>query len=1319
MPIDPRQVQAAFLEAAQAAAADRSAILDQVCGENIELRRRVELLLGAHDDSADLPPAAGGAEGTDIFKMVGAAAAPSAKFKPGDIIAGRYKLLEAIGEGGMGTVWLAEQTQPIRRKVALKLIKAGMDSKSVLARFEAERQALAVMDHPNIAKVLDGGLTETGRPFFVMEYVKGVPITEYCESARLSIPQRLELFVQVCQAVQHAHQKGIIHRDLKPSNILVAPYDGRPVPKVIDFGLAKAMHESLTELTLHTFHETVLGTPLYMSPEQAQLNNIDVDTRSDLYSLGVLLYELLTGTTPLEKRRLKEAAWDEIRRIIREEEPPRPSMRLSSSDALPSLAAGRQMEPARLTKLVRGELDWIVMKSLEKDRTRRYETANGFAADIQRYLAGEPIMAAPPSASYRLRKFAHRNRAVLGTAIVVTLALVSGTGVALWQASKASRSAETAKRNESDALKAKADLENANDELQRRRDETEITLARSLLRPFALQPGPLSEQEVDSLWELGGNRGERLWERFVKQALGNPMTTRQLKTRAEPALIAAVGLDPAKRLQVERLLGERLRDRKLADGQRADLALIAVSLKGLTPAAQAEVAETLTETLGKVTDPSAWPELADGISTLVTRMEPKEAARVCSCAAATLSQAQAKTKPAAFEPFARGLSSLAAHMDPEEAALICSQAATTITRALEDKSYASYTWEPGTEALYVLAPYIKREQATQAAAVISGRVGLQYSSRGRGLPEVLAVLAARIAPDEAARACSHAAKELIHEMQEQRVGFRLPAQYYAGGLISLAPYLKPADAAEAATVIAREITKEYHEDRFSLPSALKALAPRLDPKDVAKVADILTKQLSDLSKARNWNAIEFLLFGLTSLAPYMPPEEAARLFAPRSYYPMVSASSFSIEHFSASSIRMKPEDAASTLIKAMGEAEHPNELCCFAETLSRVVARMEPKEASRVCAKAATILNSMERKFGPTYGSYCLRQHTVGFLAIAPYLPDKEANQFYSQEIDSTLKVLTGATDVREFNTLAHMNTDGPYFGPWLLASRMEPKQRAQVAAIIDTALLQAQKELRGKNKEELIFLCSKAGVLAEVLSDVAVTLDPDYAEHVNSHAADFLTEFAGLCPSRVFVPLSYVAARMEPKEASRVCAKAAGIILQNMEANRPNVDPSWAMDIGVLCAYMLPSDAARVRFRAASILTEALARSPANQTPGNNAKILLPLLTRMDMPTVARQVAAQIRGYARGGAIPGYDCNSWPIRESRSLSTQDLVELLKQPTCIGHARRLIVDQLENQYHSPFPDHWAFVRYAQERQLGLDFITAPTRIGYGIAGHGG
>lgn len=409
---------------------ERSAYLDAACGGSPELREEVNRLLAAHPKAVDfLEKPASGATAHHV---------PSSEYV-GNIIAGRYKLIEKIGEGGMGEVWVAEQTAPVRRKVALKLIKAGMDSKSVLARFEAERQALAVMDHPNIAKVLDGGLTEQGRPYFVMEYVKGVPITEYCDATRLSVQERLGLFTQVCQAVQHAHQKGIIHRDLKPSNILVAPYDDKPVPKVIDFGLAKAMHHSLTERTLHTAHDIVLGTPLYMSPEQAQLNNLDVDTRSDIYSLGVLLYELLTGTTPLEMKRFKEAAWDEVKRIIREEDPPRPSTRLSSTSTLPSLAAGRQLEPARLTKLVRGELDWIVMKALEKDRSRRYESANVFSADVQRFLSGEQVQAVPPSAAYRLTKFARKNRAVLTTAAAFVGILITFAVVSNWLAVKAMR----------------------------------------------------------------------------------------------------------------------------------------------------------------------------------------------------------------------------------------------------------------------------------------------------------------------------------------------------------------------------------------------------------------------------------------------------------------------------------------------------------------------------------------------------------------------------------------------------------------------------------------------------------------------------------------------------------------------------------------------------------------------------------------------------------------------------------------------------------------------------------------------------------------
>jgi eukaryotic-like serine/threonine-protein kinase len=391
--------------------AARQAYLDEICASQGDLRKAVEELLRLHDEPGSfLAKPAPVSEATGAFRPAQDRADTPVSEGPGTVI-GPFKLLEQIGEGGFGVVFMAEQTTPVRRKVALKVLKPGMDTRQVVARFEAERQALAIMDHPNIARVYDGGATPSGRPYFVMELVKGAPITEFCDRNHLTPRQRLELFMPICQAVQHAHQKGIIHRDLKPSNVLVSRHDTTPVVKVIDFGVAKALGQELTDKTLFTGIAQMVGTPLYMSPEQAGMSDLDVDTRSDIYSLGVLLYELLTGTTPFDKERFKRAAYDEIRRIIREEEPPRPSTRLSESkQALPSISAQRQTEPAKLTRLVRGELDWIVMKALEKDRNRRYETANGLALDVQRYLADEPVQACPPSASYRLRKFTRRNR---------------------------------------------------------------------------------------------------------------------------------------------------------------------------------------------------------------------------------------------------------------------------------------------------------------------------------------------------------------------------------------------------------------------------------------------------------------------------------------------------------------------------------------------------------------------------------------------------------------------------------------------------------------------------------------------------------------------------------------------------------------------------------------------------------------------------------------------------------------------------------------------------------------------------------------------
>ncbi len=532
-----------FDRALDVPAAERARFLAEACADDSALQQRVLAMLAAADDEQFLagptglgptiaPPSAAAGEG------------------PGTRI-GPYKLLQQIGEGGFGVVFLAEQEQPVARRVALKIVKLGMDTRQVIARFEQERQALALMDHPNIARVLDAGATATGRPYFVMDLVKGAPIVEYCDKNRLTIDERLALFVQVCHAVQHAHGKGIIHRDLKPSNVLVATQDGRAVAKVIDFGIAKATSQKLTDKTLFTEHQQVIGTLQYMSPEQAA-GSLDIDTRTDVYSLGVLLYELLTGSTPFDRRTLQDAMLGEVQRLIREVDPPRPSTRLSEShELLANIAAHRRVEPRRLGLLLRGDLDWIVMMALEKDRARRYGTADSLAADIARHLAGDPVVAAPPSRAYRLRKFVRRHRGPVVAGSLLAASLVAGVVAFAWQASIASAEARRAGLAETATQKRAAELQLVVDFQGSMLEQVDVTRAGMQLTDEVLAkfdaamakaelPPPVRERMVTE-WRDGWQRlnATDLARTVIDHTILRPATAAVERTFAEQPTLAA------------------------------------------------------------------------------------------------------------------------------------------------------------------------------------------------------------------------------------------------------------------------------------------------------------------------------------------------------------------------------------------------------------------------------------------------------------------------------------------------------------------------------------------------------------------------------------------------------------------------------------------------------------------------------------------------------------------------------------------------------------------------------------------------------------
>jgi serine/threonine protein kinase len=871
----PPQVREIFLAAVEKPAAERAAFLQEACGADAGLRQRVEALLHAHDQPGSFSAAAAPPVETADEPP------PTAPAEAGRQI-GPYKLVQKLGEGGMGAVWVAEQAAPVKRRVALKLIKPGMDSAQVIRRFEAERQALALMDHTHIARVLDAGTSADGRPYFVMELVKGVPITKYCDELHLSLRDRLELFVPVCQAIQHAHQKGIIHRDIKPSNVLVAMQDGQPVPKVIDFGVAKALHQRLTDASLFTEIGQVVGTLEYMSPEQAELSALDIDTRADVYALGVLLYELLTGTTPLNRKQLRGAAFAELLRLIKEQEPPKPSTRLSESkESLAGLAALRKTEPAKLTKAVRGDLDWIVMRCLEKRRDRRYETANGLARDVQRYLANEVVEARPPSVSYRLSKFVRRHKGQVIAASLVLLALVGGTvGTTLglfeaWRLEKIARDETAAKELARQAAAARVkERDQANNELAQANDNLLNVGARGLLRPLAtqVQPNqplpPLNDQEVEPLWELSAATDERLHLRFVEVALDDPVLRRRLKDRAPFAFQAALGLDPTRRTRVEELLGKRLQARGIAPEEQEQVAFCLAHLGSLDRRLAGRTADALIQAMSKTTDPYASHYLAQALAAVAARLEPRQAARVCGQAAANLAQSVSKTTDAnALQALAQALVAVVARLEPKQAATL-TQTIIKTTHPLASHYLA--------QALAAVAARLEPRQAAEVAATLTQAISKPANPNALGnLAQGLAAVAARLEPKQAAEV----AATLTQAMS--RTTHQYALMYLAQALAAVAGRLEPKQATElcgqAAATLLQAMRKPANPNALgNLAQGLAAVAARLEPKQAAEVAATFTQAIS-----RTTDPLDLLYRaqGLSAVAARLEPKQAAQAAA--------------------------------------------------------------------------------------------------------------------------------------------------------------------------------------------------------------------------------------------------------------------------------------------------------------------------------------------------------------------------------------------------------------------------------------------------------
>jgi hypothetical protein len=1158
------------------------------------------------------------------------------------------------------------------------------------------------------------------------------------------------LLAQVARAVHHAHQRGILHRDLKPANILL---DREGLPHVTDFGLAKRIQGD----SGWSQSSVIVGTPAYMSPEQATAQK-SLTTATDVYGLGAVLYSLLTGGPPFQGANILD-----ILKQVEEREP---------------------TPPRALNQRVDRDLETICLTCLAKDPARRYRSAEELAEDLERWLQGKPILKRPAGRWEKAVKWVRRNPVVAGLVAAVVVVLLAGTGFATHFAIDASQQADEARKNEAKAVRAKKDVEKVNVVL-------ETTLARSLLRPLGLQQttldrlerrlvlqrGPLTDAEIEALWELAATPSERLGLRFVQEALRSPVTIRQLKNRAEQALHAAVRLDPTKRAQVEQLLFRRLQEPGLDEGRQADLALIAVGLGDLTPTTRARVAQALTQAMAKTTDPDALGALAKGLAAVAARLEPKEvvatlaramakttdryalgelgqglavvaawlepkqAARSCAWAAAILTQALGKAERGwgrgrnywatsalvtALGALTRALAAAAAQLEPKEAAITLARALTKAF-ARDRPSPFGFPFYVLSEGLAAVVARLEPKDVAPVAAILTEALAQPTDPLTvRGLARGMAALAGRLEPKEAARAATTLGQAMAQPTDPDTL------VYLAEGLAAVAARLEPKEAAraraQAAAVLTKALAQPISPIVGDLARGMVALAGRLEPKEAARLAASLAQAMA--AQTTKYRSLHHLARGLELVAGRLEPKEAARVAAtlaealPKTidrtawYFarglvavaarlePKEAVATLAqaltktksstgqeclAQGLAAAAARLEPKEAVATLAQALAKRPHPVALGFLAEGLAVVAARLGPKQAARSCAQAATILT---QAVAQTTDSGAVLFLAKGLAAMAPWLEPKDAGGAVA-----TLAQAIARTDER--------------FYQWNPGSAILVVQYlAAVAARMDA------KEAVGTVAHALTRTKSRHArhLLAYGLAVVAARLEPKEAARSYAQAATILTQAVAQTTDsralqRLTLSLAGVAGRLEPKEAGQAADTLAQAMAQTTD---PSTLFYLAEGLAAVAARLEPKEAARSYAQAAATLCLALTRTSDQFDAEMLARRLAGVLTRADTRELSRRAAAVVAavgcpagcGHAVGTpALLRPALAPLPCR----FSTPELVEFLKYPTCVGPARRVILDQLEQRHRRPFADHWAFVRFANEQKLDLDFTSPPQR----------